>query len=237
MDERPRPLFAAATNVPGGYRYGAQAGAASVLIHIGVVALLFTLTGGRPSRTPARERPWRVTRLVLPVPYQFPARDDGGGGGGGRTALPASQGLLPRFTDRQFVPPRPVARDESFAFLMEPTLVGRADAQTPKVDAGMWGEPAALPGPPSPGPGDNGGIGNGDNGGVGSHRGPGWGPGEHPGGYTGVVVPGRGGVSAPIPIYKVEPDYSEEARKAHFQGTVEIEIVIDERGYPTNFKS
>jgi TonB family protein len=50
------------------------------------------------------------------------------------------------------------------------------------------------------------------------------------------LVPGRGGVSLPVPLYQVEPEYSEEARKAKFQGTVVLEIVIDERGYPTNFK-
>jgi TonB family protein len=32
------------------------------------------------------------------------------------------------------------------------------------------------------------------------------------------------------------PVESEEARKAKFQGTVVLEIVIDERGNPTNFK-
>jgi TonB family protein len=45
-----------------------------------------------------------------------------------------------------------------------------------------------------------------------------------------------GGVSAPEPIYKVEPDYSEEAREAKFQGKVILEIVVDETGKVTNVR-
>ena len=236
MDERPRPLFAAATEVSGGgYRHGTQAGAVSVLIHAGAIALLYALAGGSPPPAPAKQHLWRFTRLALP-PFLAQKPSQGGGGGGGKAVLPASQGLLPRFADHQFVPPRPVARDQSFAFIMEPTLIGPADVHLPKVDAKMWGDPSALPGPPSSGRGDGDGIGDGHDGGVGPFHGPGWGPGEHPGGYSNVFLPGKGGVSAPVPLYKVEPEYSEEARKAKFQGTVVLEIVIDERGYPTNFR-
>jgi TonB family protein len=39
-----------------------------------------------------------------------------------------------------------------------------------------------------------------------------------------------GGVSDPVPIFKPEPEYSEEARKAKFQGSVLLSIVIDENG-------
>lgn len=45
-----------------------------------------------------------------------------------------------------------------------------------------------------------------------------------------------GGVSAPTILHKVEPEYSEEARKAKFQGTVLIFIVVDELGNPRDLK-
>jgi len=45
-----------------------------------------------------------------------------------------------------------------------------------------------------------------------------------------------GGVSSPGVIFKVEPEYSEEARKAKFQGTVLLSIVVDEKGLPRDIK-
>ena len=44
-----------------------------------------------------------------------------------------------------------------------------------------------------------------------------------------LLDPG-GDVSKPIPIYKPEPAYSEEARKAKYQGAVELWIVVDASG-------
>jgi len=45
-----------------------------------------------------------------------------------------------------------------------------------------------------------------------------------------------GGVTAPTVLYKVEPEYSEEARKAKYQGTVELVIEVDTNGKPRNLK-
>jgi TonB family protein len=39
-----------------------------------------------------------------------------------------------------------------------------------------------------------------------------------------------GGVSAPVPIYQPEPQYTEEARQGGIQGTVLLRIVVDENG-------
>ena len=45
-----------------------------------------------------------------------------------------------------------------------------------------------------------------------------------------------GGVSAPAVLYKIDPEYSEEARKAKWQGTVVLQIVVDEHGLPKDMK-
>jgi periplasmic protein TonB len=37
-------------------------------------------------------------------------------------------------------------------------------------------------------------------------------------------------------LYRVEPEYSEEARKAKFQGTVVIALVVDEKGNPRDMR-
>jgi TonB family protein len=56
-------------------------------------------------------------------------------------------------------------------------------------------------------------------------------PGQGEGGGTGGgIFSVGGGVSAPIPIYKPEPAYSEEARKAKYEGTVVLRIVVDAQG-------
>jgi TonB family protein len=45
-----------------------------------------------------------------------------------------------------------------------------------------------------------------------------------------------GGVSAPMLIYKVEPEYTEEARAAKLQGTVLLYTEINPEGWATNMK-
>jgi len=224
----------------GDYRYGKQAGSSSVLIHVGVIALLIAVSSSKTVQNAVRES----VRLVAPSidlsPYQADLKPkaqlaQGGGGGGDRSPLPASKGRAPRFAPRQFVPPAAVVNNPNPKLLMEPTLIGQPDLKLPNNNMPVWGDPLAKIGPPSNGPGSGGGIGSGSGGGIGPGKGPGYGPGEG-GNFGGGVFRVGGGVSTPIPIYKVEPEYSEEARKAKFQGTVVLQIVIDERGLPTNFK-
>jgi TonB family protein len=45
-----------------------------------------------------------------------------------------------------------------------------------------------------------------------------------------------GNVSAPVPIYKPEPEYSEQARKAKLNGTVKLSIVVDIDGNAKNIR-
>ena len=224
----------AVRDIWGEYRYGKPAGLSSVLIHAGVVTLLFTIGSSTTGRTVLRKG---GAILLAPVDLAeyLPGKTKGGGGGGGRSPLPASKGQAPRFAPRQLVPPSTTARAE-VALPVVPTLVGTADMQAPRVNLPQWGDPWANIGPPSDGPGSDGGIGKGKHGGVGPKEGPGAGDRPGVGCCSGVFQLGSAGVSRPVPIYKVEPEYSEEARKAKFQGVVVLSIVIDEQGNPTNFK-
>ena len=45
-----------------------------------------------------------------------------------------------------------------------------------------------------------------------------------------------GGVSAPELIYKVEPEFSEEARKAKIAGNVLVNVWIDANGNPSHVR-
>jgi len=50
------------------------------------------------------------------------------------------------------------------------------------------------------------------------------------GGVGGGVFRVGGGVSQPAVIFKVDPEYSEEARKAKYSGTVTLAVIVDAEG-------
>jgi TonB family protein len=52
---------------------------------------------------------------------------------------------------------------------------------------------------------------------------------------VGAYRPG-GGVTNPVPTYRPEPEYSEAAKQAKWQGSVVLSVVVDETGKPTNIK-
>ncbi len=222
----------------GEYRYGKQAGTSSVLIHIGVAVLLFTVGTSRTVQQSLKQAVSIVAPDLAPyVPDAKPKPEQmgGGGGGGDRSPLPPSKGRAPRPALRQFTPPMAVVNNPNPKLVMEPTLIIQPDVQLPNVNMPNYGDPFAKVGPPSNGPGSGGGIGTGSGGGIGPGRGPGFGPGEG-GGIGGGVYRVGGGVSQPILVKKVEPEYSEEARKAKFQGTVILSIIVDEAGLPRNIR-
>lgn len=213
------------------YGYKKSSGLASVAIHAVVVTLAFTL-----ATTPAvQQAVQQIVPLIAPdiAPYVAKAKPSGGGGGGDRSPIPASKGKLPRLSARQFTPPMAVVNNPDPKLIMEPTLIIPPDTAVPNVNMAQFGDPLARTGPLSNGPGSGGGIGSGSGGGVGPGRGPGLGPGEGGGFGGGVYTVGRG-VSSPIPIYQVDPDYSDEARKAKWQGVVILSIEINERGLVQN---
>jgi TonB family protein len=152
----------------------------------------------------------------------------GGGGGGDRDKLAASKGALPKLAKQQFTPPMVVVRNENPKLTVDPTVVVPPEIKLPTV--GPMGDPMAnVTGPASNGTGSGGGLGSGSGGGVGSGRGPGVGPGWG-GGIGGGAYRVGGGVSAPRAIYQPDPEYSEEARKAKWQGTVVLWVVVGPDG-------
>ncbi|HEU0119088.1 MAG TPA: energy transducer TonB [Bryobacteraceae bacterium] len=214
------------------------AGLSSLLVHGGVIALLFLIGTNETVQKVAKE----VVHLTAPVdlaPYQPKAAPQkqtmgGGGGGGNLSPLDASKGKLPKVA-KQFVPPSAVVLNENPKLVMEPSIEVQPNAVLPQVSLNNLGDPMGLGKLPSNGPGSGGGIGSGKGGGVGSGSGRGVGPGSG-GGIGGGAYRIGGGVSAPSVLSKVEPEYSEEARKAKFQGTVMLYIEVDENGKPKNLR-
>ena len=154
----------------------------------------------------------------------------GGGSGGGADKIKQSKGNLPRTADYQFVPPTVTPKTQPSRLMVDATIIA-PDLHVAEND--HVGDPLSNLMTPSDGTGVKGGIGTNGSGGVGSGRGPGYGPGEG-GNFGGSVFSLGNGVMAPKAIYDPEPEYSPEARAAHYQGTVLVWAIIDEQGIPRN---
>jgi hypothetical protein len=136
--------------------------------------------------------------------------------------LPAAKGALPPRAIRVYVAPLQVRNNEQPMLELPPALDVPPDA--PNLKLAQFGNPLADVGPLSNGRGRGGSIGEGQDGGVGNTRGNSYGP-----GFQGVRSLG-GGVTAPRVLVKIEPEYSEEARKARYQGSVMLRVIVDEHG-------
>lgn len=173
-------------------------------------------------------------RKDVSVLANFPVVFSGfnGGGGGNHERLPASKGSLPDSSlDFQIVPPTVVVPKEPPKLTAPETVVIAPDIKLlPGVQVG---DPTSLfTNWRSDGKGGPGGIG--DKGccdGVGNSVGP------HVGdGSPGVYPAGQKGVTVPEAIYSPEPSFSDEARKAKFQGVVLLMLVVGKDGHPYNIR-
>jgi TonB family protein len=225
----PEHLFAPLTY--GSYRPRETAAAIySMLFHSAALASILAIGMVHPMVT--KSRPTFVS-LVAPVLKPYVAEHkpaQGGGGGGTRSPLPQSEGQLPKSMHRPFVPPRVDPPAEAKLVLPASIL-----ADAPDFSVSNIGDPLSHIGVPSNGQGCCAGLGGGDGQGVGVGHGPGAGQGLDGGFGRGAFQIG-GGVSSPVALVKVEPEYSEDARKARFQGTVRLEIVVDEHGIPRQMR-
>jgi TonB family protein len=207
-----------------------RAGLTSMMIHVAVIGLIVWVSTLKPVQKVVQQAV-NIFSPDLSAYKPAPQKQSGGGGGGARAPLDASKGKLPKIAPKQFTPPRVDPVDAKLP--MTPTIV--SDTQPPNINALNYGDPLSRMGISSGGSGLGGGIGTGSGGGVGSGRGPGFGPGSG-GGFGGGVYRIGGGVSQPTLLSKVEPEYSEEARKAKWQGTVVLSLIVDEKGQPQQIK-
>jgi protein TonB len=170
---------------------------------------------------------------IAPISFQLSSDKTGGhGGGGDRDKLAPSRGALPKMTlDDQLTPPEAVLHNLDPKLPEPPSVMALSAVRLPQL--GQLGDPLTeVQGPPSNGPGRDGGIGEGCCGGVGPKNGPGFGPYDQ----GNVFSPGKGGVTAPRPIYDPDPEYSDAARRAKYQGSVLLWLVIAPNGRPRNIR-
>ena len=235
LESKPEPV----KDIWGFYDYKKNGALGSTAVHILLVGVIIVATIlGRRVVTHITAQS-KVIPLVDPgdLPILKPSKTQvgGGGGGGDRDVLQATKGKLPKFAMEQITPPVVVVRNENPKLPVEPTIVIPPQVKLATNNMPNLGDPMSHAVLPSNGTGSGSGIGSGTGGGVGSGTGPGFGPGEG-GGTGGGVFHVGGGVSAPRVVYQVDPEFSEEARKAKYQGTCTLMLVVDAAGRPTNIR-
>jgi periplasmic protein TonB len=232
LESKPIPV----RDIWGFYNYKKNGALGSTVAHVIVIALIIGGTIlGRRMVTKVEAKPQTAISLIDPGEYMLkpaPTQAGGGGGGGDRDVLKASQGRLPKFSMQQITPPAAVIRNMNPKLAVEPTVIVPPDIKVAQLNMPNLGDPKSNAVIPSNGTGSGSGIGSGSGGGVGSGTGPGVGPGSGGGMGGGVFRIGKG-VTPPRVIYQTDPEFSEEARKAKYQGTCVLGLVVDANGRPT----
>src|SRR6266404_788357 len=222
------------------YMYKKSGATLSTIAHIIVLAAIIAGTiylGKKVVAEPKRE----TVTLVAPspdTPVMKPAKTESGGGGGGgdRDKFQAPKGNIPKPAMEQITPPAIVVRNDHPKLPVQPTVVMPPQVKLAMNAPNLGNPTAAMPsGPPSNGTGSGGGIGSGSGGGIGVGTGPGVGEGRG-GGIGGGVFKVGGGVSAPKAIFAPDPEYSEEARKAKYQGTCAVSLIVGPDGKPRDIR-
>ena len=236
LESKPEPV----KDIWGFYNYKKNGALGSTAAHVVILGLIIGGTIWVRSLVPkVQAKTTTTTELVDPGDFMplKPAKTQAGGGGGGgdRDVLQASKGRLPKFSLQQITPPAAVIRNMNPKLAVEPTVIVPPEIKVAMNNMPVLGDPKSSAVIPSNGTGGGSGIGSGYGGGVGSGTGGGVGPGIGGGMGGGYFRPGRG-VTAPRVIYQTDPEFSEEARKAKYQGTCVLGLIVDASGRPTNIR-
>jgi periplasmic protein TonB len=209
---------------------------ASSIISIGthVVIIALILWAFLAVKKVVTNKPQVVTNIDVPqyMPIAPKGQQMGGGGGGGsHDIIQAPKGKLPKFEEKPITPPMVIKNDHP-KLAVEPSIMMPKDIQLPNNNLPNLGDPrTTVVGPASNGSGSGAGMGTGSGGGIGSGKGNGYGPGEG-GGYGGGLYHVGGGVAAPQLIFAPDPEFSDEARRAKYQGVCVVSLIVDAQGNP-----
>jgi len=207
----------------------------SVAVHVAILVLI-AAPFAKKAVEPVLTAQFNLTDISPYLP-KLPAGKDlagGGGGGGEHQQAPPTRGRIPKWSMTRITPPLLAPKNPAPKMMADPTLLGPPELKVSSPDMVNFGDPLSGLLTASAGPGSGGGIGTGDGGGIGSGSGGGLGPGSGGGTGGGVFRPGTGGVGFPDCLYCPTPEYSDDARKAKYQGTVVLQAVITTDGRATN---
>lgn len=180
------------------------------LLFIGVKSVI------KVTKPPVVVTPLELTEVKLPK-----ANVAAGGGGGSHDNMEAIKGKIPPRAKPLDVPkleqpPTPTIDVQKDIIIPDnPTLVNFGQSKSSNVKLGSLGNGSGL------------GVGNGNGSGYGNGT----------GGNTGGGLYRVGGsVSVPVVLHSVDPEFSDEARRAKYQGVCLISLIVDAQGNPQDIR-
>jgi protein TonB len=193
----------------------------SLALHAAGLGIVLFLTS-RPVQLPP-ERSREVTPIIAPLRLHTLPTDRERSGGSNRTPQPPRRGTPPPAAHRTFIPPGSIPDPK-----LPMAITVSFDSPNIQIDTAAIGDPASSLLAGAFGDRLGAGIGNRPGGpGIGSER----------SGPPGISSGTRSRAAThPLLIFQVEPEFSEEARKAKYQGTVVLAIEVDTAGRPVNIR-
>jgi protein TonB len=194
----------------------------SLGLHAAAVAILLLATSHSIVSPPPGFKPHQVVHLA-PLPRLHLKAAEQRSGGSNQTLLPAKHGAPPPRAHRVFIPPKALPDPKlpmpaSVDFEVQQVALNFDDNGDPfsKLRSGAFGDRGDY--------------------GIGGHPGRGVGDGEAgpPGISRGADA--RHKATLPQLIQQVEPEFSEEARKAKYSGVVILTIEVDTNGRTRAFR-
>jgi hypothetical protein len=201
-------------------------------VNLAIVALLLFL--GVRTIVNAVNKPKEDATNIDLTDFKAPKADQrngGGGGGGEHSIVDPIKGHLPKIEKDPAVPPQVETVDKpklamESAIMVQQNITLPDNPTLPTIGVKNSTNVTLASG----GQGSDG-IGNGRGGGLGNGVGDGYGPG-YGGGAGGGLYRVGGGVSAPVALNNVEAEFSDEARRAKYQGVCIISLIVDAQGNP-----
>lgn len=209
----------------------------SVLVNAGILALLlFAFRKQIVTVVAPRLNLSMIDPNIKPYKPKTPKPGDmgGGGGGGSHDTVAPIKGHLPKIEPKPLLQPTVAILDKPKlavepAINIQPNIKLPDNPNLPNLGVLNSHNNVVL----SNGQGSGSGMGTGKNGGLGGGNGNGYGPGTG-GNVGGGLYKVGNGVSEPKVTYQPEAEFSDEARRAKYEGTVVVSLIVDANGNPQN---
>jgi TonB family protein len=221
MEMASRPIFATNTLE---FKRDPTSNAISFVIHVVAITLLLALA--LKVRTNVAVEP-AVTvvpmdfKLTVPPKVMPVAKAPGGGGGTPHQIVEPKRAPVPTVATAPQIQLTQTIRIDRPKLGLEPTEQVKMPDSNTLPTLGVAPSPQIALAAQAKGNGSGHGLG----GGLGA------GPGSG-GGTGGGLMSVGGGVSAPMVVRSVEPEFTADARQANFQGNVSIKLIVDPQGNP-----